>query len=161
MSQIVLVYFNIQTHLSYNFHISKFQPISYISSSEHVWFNTFQHISYSSTNLTFQNPKTFHTFQHPCLSLMLQHCKTSNTFLHPSVSLILPHCKTCFPASHHSSYKFSNQTHLIYSAFGHVFCLPASRHISWFFLSQHISYISESKCSSWTGTSFNNVTFSK
>ena len=57
MPQIVLVHFNIQTHLSYNFHISKFQPISYISSSEHVWCKAFQQISYISTNLTFQNPK--------------------------------------------------------------------------------------------------------
>jgi hypothetical protein len=152
-----VLHFNIQTHPTYNFHISKFQPFSYISSSEHVWCNTFHHISYISTNLTFQNPKTFHTSQHPSLSLMLQHCKTSNTFLHPSVSLTLQHCKTCTTAltnavTEHISYSL----HLDMSS---ACQLPSISHI--FLLSQHISYFPESKCSSWTGTSFNNVTFSK
>ena len=31
----------------------------------------------------------------------------------------------CIPASHHSSYEFSNRAHLIYSVFRHIFCLPA------------------------------------
>lgn len=87
MPQIVLINFNLQTRLSHIFHISKIQPISYIPLSEYIFcLPEFQHISYISTNLTFQNPKMSRTLQHPTTALTNSVTKHISYILHLNIS---------------------------------------------------------------------------